>query len=70
MPVVFRYKGFCFFFCSNEGSPREPIHMHVIGQGGEAKFWTTPVVTVSQRATGSTLKPFANWSRPLTTTSI
>lgn len=29
MPVVFRYKGFRFFFYSNEGSPREPVHVHV-----------------------------------------
>ena len=46
MPVVFRYKGFRFFFYSNEGSPREPIHVHVIGQGGEAKFWIVPVVSL------------------------
>ena len=44
MPVVFRYKAFRFFFYSNEGSPREPIHVHVIGQGGEAKFWIAPVI--------------------------
>ncbi len=25
MPVVLRYKGFRFFFYSNEGSPREPV---------------------------------------------
>jgi hypothetical protein len=24
MPVIFRYKGFRFFFYSNEGNPREP----------------------------------------------
>lgn len=47
MPVVFRYKGFRFFFYSNEGSPREPIHVHVIGQGGEAKFWVAPVVSLA-----------------------
>lgn len=47
MPVVFRYKGFRFFFYSNEGSPREPIHVHVIGQGGEAKFWASPSVSLA-----------------------
>ena len=31
MPVVFRYKGFRFFFYSNEGNPREPVHVHVMG---------------------------------------
>lgn len=44
MPVIFRYKGFRFFFYSNEGSPREPIHAHVRGSGGEAKFWLHPMV--------------------------
>ena len=44
MPVVFRYKGFRFFFYSNEGSPREPLHVHVLGGGGDAKFWLKPQV--------------------------
>jgi hypothetical protein len=47
MPVVFRYKGFRFFFYSNEGSPREPLHVHVLGEGGEAKFWLQPEVRVA-----------------------
>ena len=47
MPVVFRYRGFRFFFYSNEGSPREPVHVHVMGEGGEAKFWLRPVVQVA-----------------------
>ena len=42
MPVVFRYRGFRFFFYSNEGSPREPVHVHAIGEDGEAKFWLRP----------------------------
>lgn len=37
MPTVFKEKGFRFLFYSNEG--REPCHIHVIGHGGEAKFW-------------------------------
>jgi len=28
MPVVFRYRGYRFFFYSNEGDPREPLHIH------------------------------------------
>lgn len=44
MPVIFRYKGYRFFFYSNEGSPREPVHVHVRGSGGEAKFWLQPLV--------------------------
>lgn len=47
MPVIFRYKGLRFFFYSNEGSPREPLHIHVRGDGGEAKFWLAPMVRVA-----------------------
>lgn len=46
MPVIFRYKGFRFFFYSNEGSPREPIHVHVRAEGSEAKFWLKPMVSM------------------------
>jgi hypothetical protein len=46
MPVVLRYRGFKFFFYSNEGSPREPVHVHVRGEGGEAKFRLRPEVTL------------------------
>ena len=38
MPVVFRHKGFRFFFFSNEGNPREPIHIHAMKDGIDAKF--------------------------------
>lgn len=48
MPVVLRDKGFRFFFYSNEGSPREPVHVHVLGAGGEAKYWISPVVALAQ----------------------
>lgn len=48
MPVVIRYKSFRFFFYSNEGIPREPLHIHVRGQGSEAKFWIKPQVRVAQ----------------------
>lgn len=44
MPVIFRYKGYRFFFYSNEGSPREPVHVHVRGSDCEAKFWLHPTV--------------------------
>ncbi len=42
MPVVFRNRGFKFFFYSNEGSPREPLHIHVEKDSLEAKFWLEP----------------------------
>jgi hypothetical protein len=43
MPVVFRQNGYRFFFYSNEGDPREPIHIHVMKDLGTAKFWLEPV---------------------------
>ena len=47
MPTVFYERGFRFFFYSNEGSPREPIHIHVERDNLEAKFWLNPVVHVA-----------------------
>jgi hypothetical protein len=47
MPVVFRERGFRFFFYSNEGSPREPVHIHVEKDDVEAKFWLKPEVRVA-----------------------
>lgn len=44
MPTAFRAKGYRFFFYSNEGF--EPCHIHVIGYGGEAKFWIPSCVIV------------------------
>lgn len=43
MPTVLRHNGFRFFFYSNEGDPREPLHVHVRKGGGEAKVWLFPV---------------------------
>jgi hypothetical protein len=42
MPVVFRYKGYRFFFYSNEGIPPEPLHIHVRRGESVAKFWLEP----------------------------
>lgn len=39
MPVVFRYRGCRFFFYSNEGVPKEPLHVHVQKGEAVAKFW-------------------------------
>jgi uncharacterized protein DUF4160 len=47
MPRVFRWKGFRFHFFSNEGEPREPIHIHVAKNGSDAKFWLQPEVKVA-----------------------
>lgn len=50
MPTLFRFDGFRVFFYSNEGDPREPAHVHVMGGGGEAKFWLRPDVTLARSA--------------------
>jgi hypothetical protein len=47
MPVVFRYNGVRYFFFSNEGSPREPIHIHAQLGEAEAKLWLLPDVLVA-----------------------
>ncbi len=48
MPVVFRYKGYRFFFYSNEGDPLEPLHIHVRKGEAIAKFWLEPDVAVAE----------------------
>ena len=50
MPTIFRAGGFRFFFYSNEGDPREPAHVHVMGAGAEAKVWLRPEVAVAESA--------------------
>ena len=47
MPVVFRERGFKFFFYSNEGNPSEPAHINVEKDEVEAKFWLKPQVRVA-----------------------
>jgi hypothetical protein len=46
MPVVFRDAGLRYFFYSNEGAPREPAHIHVKGNGCDAKIWVEPDVAI------------------------
>ena len=46
-PQVFSYKGYDFFFFSNEGNPREPIHIHVRHGKATAKFWIEKVEIAS-----------------------
>ena len=47
MPTVFRYKGIRYYFFSNEGNPREPVHIHAERGDAEAKFWLSPSVHVA-----------------------
>jgi hypothetical protein len=48
MPVIFRHKGYRFFFFSNEGIPLEPCHIHVRKGGAVAKFWIVPEVRLAE----------------------
>jgi hypothetical protein len=47
MPVILRLGSLTFFFYSNEGNPREPMHIHVRGPNGEAKIWIMPTVEIA-----------------------
>ena len=47
MPVVLRKDGLSYFFFSNEGSPREPPHIHIRGGGRDAKVWLQPDVSAA-----------------------
>ena len=47
MPVVFRFGPYKFFFYSNEGDPREPVHIHVREGRNVAKFWLKPAVSMA-----------------------
>lgn len=38
-PAIYRERGFKFFFYSNE---ERRLHVHVVGQEGETKFWIEP----------------------------
>jgi hypothetical protein len=56
MPTIFQFEGYRFFFFSNEGDPREPIHVHVRKDGNRAKFWLNPVgLAKNQGFTGKEL---------------
>ena len=47
MPTVCRVRGFRFFFYSNEGTPREPVHIHVEKDRSQAKLWLRPDVQLA-----------------------
>ncbi len=47
MPAVSRHKGWRFHVFSNEGDPREPIHVHVSRHGADAKLWLFPNLGVA-----------------------
>ena len=45
--MVLRIGSFRFFFCSNEGDPRELVHVHVTRAPATAKFWVRPEVSLA-----------------------
>ena len=47
MPKVFDWNGYRFHFFSNEGDPREPLHIHVEKGDADAKFWLYPEVELA-----------------------
>ena len=48
MLVIFRYKGYRFFFFSNEGIPLEPCHIHIRNGGAVVNFWIVPEVRLAE----------------------
>ncbi|TGL42485.1 DUF4160 domain-containing protein [Leptospira perdikensis] len=48
MPKVFESNGYKFFFFSNEGNPREPLHIHVRKGEKLAKFWIFPLILLQE----------------------
>ena len=46
VPKIFIWRGYKFFFFSNEGKPRELCHIHVRKGSGIAKFWVDPAVSL------------------------
>jgi hypothetical protein len=43
-PTILRKKGYRFYFLSNE---ENRIHIHVISEDGEAKFWLEPIILLA-----------------------
>ncbi|MBI4669177.1 MAG: DUF4160 domain-containing protein [Elusimicrobia bacterium] len=47
MPKIFEWKGYKFFFFSNEGKPSEPCHVHARKGACLAKFWVDPEIRLA-----------------------
>lgn len=66
MPTVFRIAGVRFSFYSNEGDPREPIHVHAFGAGAQAKLWLYPEVRIEYSAASPRVSRYSSsvrWKR-------
>jgi Domain of unknown function (DUF4160) len=47
MPKVFSWNGFRFHFYSDEGDPREPMHIHIERDDADCKFWLYPEIRLA-----------------------
>lgn len=47
MPKIFEWKGYKFFFYSNEGDPLESVHVHVRKGENIAKYWIAPEISLA-----------------------
>lgn len=47
MPKVFSWKGYRFHFYSDEGDPREPMHIHIERGDADCKFWLYPEIRLA-----------------------
>ena len=47
MPAIFRHRGYRFHFYSDEGDPREPMHVHAHKDDADAKFRLYPHASVA-----------------------
>jgi hypothetical protein len=48
MPLVVQTKGYRLFFYSNEGDPREPLHVHIRKAASIAKYWIEPEIELAE----------------------
>jgi hypothetical protein len=48
MPNLFDWRGYRFFFFSNEGNPLEPCHVHIRKGEATAKFWLVPEIRLAK----------------------
>ena len=56
MPKILEWKGYKFFFFSNEGIPFEPIHIHIRKGKKIIKFWLIPEIKVANSSGMSTIE--------------
>lgn len=47
-PTILKYKAYRLFFFSNEGSPLEPVHVHVRREEALAKLWLEPSIYLAE----------------------